>query len=63
MPGARFSKLPVITGPVKAVLFSIKDGSFKILENYTVKLSAKETNPTHTHPTFLEILILKQTLC
>ena len=38
--GARFSKLPVITRPVKLLLFSIPDGSFKRSE----KLSAKETS-------------------
>ena len=59
--GARFSKLPVITGPVK-LLFSIKDGSFKSFEIYTVKLSAKETkwpsSEVRTHPTVLKTLIL-----
>ena len=46
-----------------AVLFSIPDGSFKSFENYTVKLSAKETKWTslevRTHPTFLETMISK----
>ena len=59
-PEARFSKLPVITGPV---LFSIPDGSFKSFENSKVKLLAKETKWTslevRTHATFLEILISK----
>ena len=65
-PGARFSKLPVITGPVKLfwnVFHSIPDGNFKRFENRTVKLSAKERKWTslevRTHPTFLENLISK----
>ena len=63
-PGARFSKLPVITGPIKlTVLFSIPDESFKTFESYTVKFSAKETKWTsleaRTHPSFLETLISK----
>ena len=48
----------------KAVLFSIPDGSFKIFENYSVKLSAKQKKWTslevRTHPTFLETSISKQ---
>ena len=56
--GARFSELPVITGPVKLCFYPILDGSFKGFENCTVKLSAKETKWTllevRTHPTFLE---------
>ena len=61
-PGACFSKLPVITRPVKLFLFSIiPDGSFNSFENYTVSLSAKETKWTSsevkTHPIFLETLI------
>ena len=59
VPGARFSKLPVITGPVK--LFSIPDESFKGFDNYSVKLSAKKTKWTsfevRTRSTFLEALI------
>ena len=55
------SKLPIITGRVKQ--FSIPDGSFKSFENYTVKLSAKETKWTslevRTRPTFIEILSSK----
>ena len=47
----------------EAVLFFIQEGSFKRFENYTVKLSAKETKWTslrgRTHPTFLENLISK----
>ena len=42
--GARFSKLPVITGPVK---FSIPVVIFKRFENFTVKLSAEEPNGLH----------------
>ena len=46
-----------------AVLFSIPDGSFKRIENCTVKLSAKETIWTslevRIRPTFLETLISK----
>ena len=65
-PGACFSKLPVITGPIKAVLFSIKNRSFKSFENRTVKLSGKETKWTslevRTYPTFLETLISKYDL-
>ena len=49
-----------------AVLFSIPDGSFESFENYTVKLSAKETKWTslevRTHPTFLETMISKYDL-
>ena len=46
-PGARFSKLPVITEPIlKAVLFSTPDESFKRFESCTVTLSAKETKWT-----------------
>ena len=41
-PGARFSKLPVITGSAKLFWF----GSFKRFENGIVKLSAKETKWT-----------------
>ena len=44
-------------------MFFILDSSFKRFENYTVKLSAKETKWTslevRTHPTFLENLISK----
>ena len=57
--GARFSKLPVITGPSK--LFP--DGSLKSFENSTVKLPAKEAKCTslevRTHAYFLETLISK----
>ena len=57
-PGARFSKFPIITGPVKLSVWS-----FKRFENCTVMLSTKETNWTsleaRTHPTFLKILISK----
>ena len=53
-PGARFSKLPVITGPVKLFCFPFQMG---------VKVLAKETKWTslevRTHPTFLENLISK----
>ena len=59
-PGARFSKLPVITGPVKLFSFPFQIRSF---ENYTIKLLAKETKRTslkvRTHPTFLETSISK----
>ena len=51
-PGARFSELPVITGPRE---------SFKRFENCAVKLSAKETkwssSEVRTRPTFLQNLI------
>ena len=44
-------------------MFSIADGSFKSFDNYTVKLSAKETNWTLSEvrkcPTFLKNLISK----
>ena len=44
-------------------MFFILDSSYKIFENCTVKLSAKETKWTslevRTHPTFLENLISK----
>ena len=46
-----------------AVLFSIKNGSFKSFGNGAVKLSAKETKWTslevRTNPTFLETSISK----
>ena len=63
-PVARFSKLPVIIGPVKLFCFPlIKDGSFKSFENGTVKLLAKETKwaslEVGTQHTFLETLISK----
>ena len=56
-----------VQGPVSrklpVILLSFSDGSFKSFENYTVKLSAKETKWTslevRTHPTFLETLISK----
>ena len=61
-PGARFWKLPVITGPVNLFVFHSR-GSFERFENCTVKLSAKETKWTssevRTQPTFLETLISK----
>ena len=45
------------------VSFSIPDESFRRFKNFTVKLSAKETNWTsfevRTHPTLLENLISK----
>ena len=55
---------PFLEAPANyPVLFSIPDRNFKSSENYTVKLSAKETKWTslevRTHPTFLEILISK----
>ena len=40
--GARYSKLPVITGPVKLFCFPFQMGGFKSFEYYTVKLLAKE---------------------
>ena len=47
----------------QAVLFFIKDGSFKSFEDGAVKLSANETKWTSLevirHPTFLETLISK----
>ena len=49
--------------PLKAVLISVKDGSFKRFENGAVKLLAKETKWTSLdvtkHPIFLETLISK----
>ena len=58
-PGARFSKLPVITGPVKLFYFPLRIRFSKVLK--FVQLSAKETKWTslevRTHPTFLETLI------
>ena len=61
LPGSRFSKLPVIAGPVKLFCFpGFPDGSLKRFENQcTVKLSAKEGNGLYIievriHPTFLE---------
>ena len=64
LAGARFSKLPVITGPVKLFCFSFQRGlSFNCFENFTLKLSVKETKWTslevRTRPTFLETLISK----
>ena len=44
-------------------MFTIPDRSFKRFENYTVKVSTKETKWTslevRTHPTFLKTLISK----
>ena len=61
--GACFSKLPVITGPVKlSVLLFIPDGSFKRFENCTVKLSYRNKINFirgQNTPTFLETLISK----
>ena len=62
VPGACFSKLPVITGSVKLFCFPFQTGVSKVLKiMYKVKLSAKETKQTssevRTHPTFVEILI------
>ena len=60
--GARFSKLPVITGPIELFCFPLRMGVSKVL-NSTVKLSAKESKCTssevRTLPTFLETLISK----
>ena len=58
--GARFSKLSVITGPVKLFCFPFQMGVSN-LENYTVKpKEAKWTSlEFRTHPTFLETLISK----
>ena len=57
-PGAHFTKLPIINGPVKVFCFP-----FKRFENCTVTLSAKSTNWTsfevRTHPTILENLTSK----
>ena len=63
-PGARFSKLPIITGPIKLFCFpKNKYGSFKSFKNGTVKLLAKETKwaslEVRTKHTFLENLISK----
>ena len=66
--GARFSKLPVITGPVKLFCFPFqmewKWFCFPFqMGGLTVKFSAKETKWTslevRTHSTFLEISISK----
>ena len=46
-PRGLFLKAPGNYWARQAVLFSIPDGSFKSFENYTVKLSAKETNRLH----------------
>ena len=62
---AHFSKLPVITGPIKLFCFPFQTGVSKVLNiiSHSVKLLAKETKWTllefRTHPTFLEILISK----
>ena len=57
--GARFSKLPVITGLVKMICFPFQTGVSKRLK----VVSAKETKWTslelRTQPTFLETLISK----
>ena len=45
-PWGPFLKAPGNYQACSAVLFSIKDGSFKGFENGTVKLSAKETKWT-----------------
>ena len=59
--GARFSKLPIITGPVELFCFHSRWGFQKVFVNCTVKLSVKETKwnllEVRTHPTFLETLI------
>ena len=56
-PGVRFLKFPVITGLLICFVFHSR-GSFKGFENYTVKLSAKETkwnsSEVRIRPTFLE---------
>ena len=60
--GARFSKFPVITGPIKLFVFHSR-GNFKRFGNCTVKLSAKGTKWTSSEvrkrPTFHETLISK----
>ena len=45
-PWGPFREAPGSYRALWAVLFSIKDGSFKSFENGTVKLSAKETKWT-----------------
>ena len=63
VPGTRFSKLPVITGPVKLFCFPYQMRASKVLKNCTLKSLAKETKWTvlkvRTHHTFLEALISK----
>ena len=45
---ARFSKLPLITGPVKLFYFSFQMGSsFKSFENFTLKYQLKKENGLH----------------
>ena len=60
LPGARFLKLLVITGPVKLFCFPIQMGDgIKRFESCTVKLSAKETIWTslevRIHPSFQRV--------
>ena len=63
VPEARFSKLPVITEPVKLFCFPFQMGVSKRFKNCTVKLSAKETKwnllEDRTHPSFLKTYIWK----
>ena len=62
-PGALFSKLPVIAGPVKLFCFPFQMGVSKLLKIIQLRFSAKETKWTslevRTHPTFLETSISK----
>ena len=62
-PGACFSKLPVIIGPVKLYCFPFQMGVSKLLKIIQLRFSAKETKWTslevRTHPTFLETLTSK----
>ena len=43
VPGARFSKVPIINGPVKLLLFTWKIEVSIVLHSYMIKLSVNET--------------------
>ena len=43
VPGARFSKVPIINGPVKLLLFAWKIEVSIVLHSYMIKLSVNET--------------------
>ena len=55
-PGVRFSKLPVITGPVKLFCFPLRMGVSKKLLAKEIKWTSLEVRTQHT---FLETLISK----
>ena len=46
-PGARFSKLPVITGPVKLFCFLLQKGVSKVLKTIQLSYQLKKQNGLH----------------